>query len=403
MKKADTGPITLKVWVLSDEEVILRPVTDSYTQKNPRIKFEYIKNTPLNYRTRLETQIGSGSGPDIMRIHYSWIPMLKNNLTPAPSNVITSSQFRQAYFPIFQDSLIIDNQVMAMPTELDGIVMYYNENILKAANVLPPKTWEEFLSAARKMTVRNSSGQIQTSGAAMGATNNIEYWPEIVGTLFYQQPNARLDNPANKDGAEVLQFYTSFITDPRTKTWDQSLPSAAQMFTEERLAFYFGPSTKARDFKASNPNLNFKVAPMPQIAGKNIAWGSFWVYGVSARSAHPEESWLFLNFLSSSTGLRTVYQAQYQQTGMGKAFPRLDTAQLFATDPYLSTFINQAPSMKGWYLNSFTRDVGLNDEMITVYKGAIDGVLQGLDAQSTLQTATPAIQEILRKYNVPTN
>jgi ABC-type glycerol-3-phosphate transport system substrate-binding protein len=388
-------------WGLFDEEQTYQPLIDSYQLEHPNVKITYVKQSLINYRPRLQTQIRAGQGPDIFMIHSSWIPMFKGDITPAPSVIFSALTFSKDYYPVIKDNLVIDNQILGIPVEVDGLALYYNEDLLKFANVTPPKTWQQFLDGARKVTVKNQQGQIETAGTALGTTTNVDFWPEILGLLFLQQPDSNLASPGNKSGGDVLKFYTSFVTDPNNKTWDVTLPSSTQMFINGKLAFLFANSKKAEEIRMVNPNLNFKVIPVPQLPGGEVNWGGFWVYSV-ANKPNSTEAWLFLKYLSSAQSLQLLYQNQAQNQIIGRAFPRKDMADLLQNDTVLGAFISEAPTMKSWYLNSDAKDQGINDEIVNLYQNAVDGVVnKAADPQGVLQGMDTKIKSIIDKYTKP--
>lgn len=389
--------MNLVYWGLWEDETVLRPVIEAYEQSHPNVKITYTQQTILNYQSRLQTQLRAGQGPDIFKIHDSWLPMFTGDLAPAPLSVFTQTDFSKTFYPMAKETLVFGDKIYAVPLEVDGLELYYNEELLKSVSVLPPKTWQEFVDSAKKITVKNQQGEILTSGAALGTTANVDYWPEIIGMLFFQQPKASLTAPATDSGAEVLRFYTSFVTDPRSKTWDTTLPSSTQMFAQGKLAFYFAPARQAQVLKEINPNLQFKTTPVPQLPGTNVDWGEFWVESVSSRSTKQKEAWEFLKYLSSSPGLQLAYQQQSQKQ-IGRPFSRVDMADLLSTDPILGTFISRAPYYKGWYLNSGTQDGGINDEIIRAYKQAVDATLAGSNALDALRATGEAINQTLAKY-----
>ena len=396
--------VTLTVWGLWDEEAIINPVLEAYQKSYPNVKISYVKQSTLNYYPRLITQLRSGFGPDIFTIHNSWLPMMISDLVAAPSSVVSFNDFSKAFYPMAKESLTAQNKVYGLPMEVDGLVMYYNEEILRGVNASVPGDWREFAEVAKKVTVVSQEGQIQTAGAAMGATNNVDFWPEIIGLLYFQQPNADIASPNQGKGPEVIQFYTDFITDPRKKTWDSTLPTSTKMFTEGKLAFYFAPARIAQEIKTSNPNLQFKVAPVPQlpavpgVAEKKIVLGGFWAQAVSARSASSEEAWKFVKYLTTPRVLQVLYQQHLQARGLGRPFPRVEMASLISSHPIFGPVVTQAPYYKSWYLNSTTGDGGINDKIIDHFKGAIDGVLAGQEPKAMLYTTSVGINRVLNSY-----
>lgn len=396
----ENNQVNLIWWGLLDEEPVYKSLIENYQAEHPNVKITYVKQSGLNYRPRLQTQLRAGQGPDIFMVHSSWLPMLGGDLAASPETIFSANDFNKIYYPIAKDNLVIANKVYGVPIEVDGLAMYYNEDLLKFANVNVPKTWQQFLDGAKKITVKNQQGQIETAGAAMGATANVDFWPEILGLLFMQQPDANLAAPGNKSGGDVLKFYTSFIIDPQNKTWDVTLPSSTQMFIDGKLAFYFASSKKAAEIRKANPNLKFKVAPVPQLPGGEANWGGFWVYSVAAKTNFVE-SWQFLQYLQLPQSLQLLYQQQTQNEDVGRAFPKKDMAGFLTGDFVLGAYITEAPSMKGWYLNSDASDSGINDEVIVLYKDAVGKVLQGNDPQETLQGMDVRIKEIINKYTNP--
>lgn len=384
-KPKETGPINLTYWGFWDEEKI-RPAISEYIKLHPNIKISYTKQEKTFYRTRVQTQIREGSGPDIFEIRSSWLPMVFSDLAPAPGEILSLDEYSKSFYPVAKDTFTVNDQIYALPLSIDGLALFYNEDILKAAGVNSPKSWQDFLDASAKLTVKDG-GQIKTAGAALGTTNNIDFWPEILGLLILQQPGVNISSPSGAQAAEILKFYTSFVIDPRRKAWDQSLPSSTQAFAGGSLAFYFGTFEKIQEIKTLNPNLKFGIASVPQLPGGQTAWGSFWGEAVSRNSKHQKEAWAFVKFLTQKENILSL----------GVPPSRIDMAGS-VSDPILQAFISQGYLYKSWYLNSSISDSGINDEMVSSWKEAIDSVLQGQSPEGALQNLQPKVHGILAKY-----
>ena len=373
------GPITIKYFGFEDENEIL-PLLKEFEKLSPDVKVSYNRQSNTNYRTRMQTQIREGAGPDLFKIHSSWTEMFSGDLAPAPQDVFNLASYQNTFFPVAMDSFVRDNKIYGVPDAIDGLALYYNEEILSASGVPVPKNWQEFIDTAVRLTVKDSNGVIKTAGAALGTSSNIDYWSEVLGLLLLQQPGVDPGKPATAETAEVLKFYTGFVLDPARKTWDTTLLSSTVMFVQGNLAFYFAPSSEAPRITATNPNLKFKITPVPQLPGRNIAWANFWGTAVSAKSKHKSESWKLAKFLSD--------KEQEKQ-------------KIKASDPLLSVFVSQGPIYKSWYLVSGTFDAGVNDEMIKVWGEAVNAILSGTSPSSALQNIEPRVKDILGKYTGP--
>lgn len=404
-------PVTLELWGLWEDESLIKPIIDEYQGLHPNVTIHYSKNNQQNYRPRVQAQIDDNKGPDIYIIHNSWLPMFLTNsyMAPAPAEVISVNEFRQTYYPVARDSFIKDQKIYALPRGIDGLALYYNEDILKAANVPVPQTWDQFREAAYKTTVVDQQGTIKTAGAAMGVTNNVANWSDIIGLFFSQQADANIAkpgspskaNPNSYPGVEILRFYTSFASDPQKKTWDSSMEPSTQAFAAGRLAFYFAPSWRAYELRAANPQLNFKTAPVPQLSGGSTAWASFWGYTVSGKSQNQLEAWKFLKFLTSADSEKTLYKTASEVRLFGLPYSRTDLQKELINDPLVGAFVSQGPNYKSWYLTSDTYDAGLDTDIIKYYEDAVNATATGGDPKSALETADKGIEQVLARYNIP--
>lgn len=395
------GAATLTYWGLWEDDNLIRPLIEEYHKQNPLVTINYVRQSSLNYRTRVQTQIRAGTGPDVFMLHNSWTGMFAGDLAPAPLGVIGLSEFQTTFYPVAAESFIKNNQILGLPIETDGLALYLNEDILKGVGGVAPRTWQEFVDLATKTTVKDSSGQIKTAGAALGTTSNVDHWSDILGLLFLQQPGIDLTKPFSPAAAEVLKFYTGFVTDPRRKVWDANMPSSTQAFTQGRLAFYFAPSWRAQEIHQANPNLKFRVVPVPQLGSKQVGWASFWGGAVAAKSKNQTEAWKFLKFLTSKQAQTLAYTQASQVRLLGEPYARQDLAGAISNDPIVGAFVNQGAYYKTWYLCSSTQDVGINDEMIKYFEDGVNTTLQGTDPQTALQTVSKGVQQVLDKYTKP--
>ena len=399
-KPQPKGPVTLTYWGFWEEDNSIKALIDVFQTQNPNIQVKYAKQTLINYRTRVQTQIRSGVGPDVFLIHNSWLPMLESDLTEAPTAIFNISDYKSAFYPIAETNFIRNNKILAAPPQIDGLALYYNEEILNGVGGQPPKNWQEFIDLATKMTVKDSSG-IKTAGAALGATSNVDYWSDIIGLLLLQQPGVDLTNLATPQVSEILKFYTDFVIDPKRKTWDTTLPSSSSMFASGKLGFYFAPSNAVRDLRIVNPSLRFKVVAVPQLAGKSISWASYWADAVSKTSKNPEEAWKFVKFLTSEPAEKLFFEQAAQTRIVGEPYSLVSLGSEVVNDPILGAFVAQGPNYKSWYLASNTQDNGINDEMIKYFENGINAILQGSAIDTSLQTINGGVKQVLDKYTKP--
>lgn len=389
--------ITLTVYSLWENAELVKPVIEQYQAQRPNVKIDYRYQSSINYRSRVQAQIDAGQGPDIFLIHNTWLPIFTrgNYLAPIPSAVMSESDYDKIFYPVAKESFSKDGKIYAMPLEIDGISLFINEDMFAEAGVQPPTDWLTFTDTAVKLTKKDETGRITQAGAAIGATGNVDHWSDLIGLLFKQQAGADLEHPANQSGADVLRFYTNFVLDPNRKVWDMSLPPSTQSFASGRVAMYFGPSWRAHEIRLANPQLKFKTVPVPQLSRKTVGWATYWAYAVSAKSAHPDVAWEFVEYLTSAEVEKSLYQTASNARLFGQPYSRIDLGPELRDDPLVGSFVNQGPSYTYWYLASNTFDQDLNDKMIKYYEDALNATLGGADPLNALTTTEKGVQQVL--------
>lgn len=397
---AGNKEVTLTYWGLWENEAIIAGAIADFQAKNPKIKVQYLKQSPRQYRERLTAAINRGEGPDVFRFHNTWLPMIKDDLYPAPETIITAAEFGSSFYPVVVNDLVVDSTIYGLPLMIDGLGLYYNEDLFAAAGVSgPPSSWEELLALVPKIARPDGNG-FSTAAIALGTANNVEHFSDILATMMLQN-GADLTQPAAREAEEALIFYRKFATvsDP-VYTWNQTMDNSIYAFASGRVAMIMAPSWRVFDIKQINPNLRFKIAPIPQLPGSSTTWASYWVEGVSAKSKNKEAAWQFVKFLTSREEAVKLYSETSKTRLFGEPYARLDLADTLKDDPYVGAYLKQAPSAKSFPLASRTADNGLNDKLIKYLEDAVNSLDQGTAPAAALQTAAAGFNQVLSTYGV---
>lgn len=389
---------TLTYWGLWENDATLQTMLNNFQKQNPNIKIQYVKQSPRQYRERLQAAIARGEGPDVFEFHNTWVPMLRNELAPAPATVMTASEFGSTFYPVAAADLVGGSSVYGMPMMIDGLGLYYNTDLLSAAGVAPPTTWPELLDVVPKLTVRADT-QIQKSAIALGTTGNVENFSDIIA-LMMMQNGAKLVSPTGKEAEDTLTFYRKFSnpSDP-VYTWSDSMDNSVYAFGTGKVAMMIAPSWRVFDIKQINPSLNFKITGVPQLPGNTINWASYWVEGVSAKSKSTA-GWTFVKYLTSKDTLTTLYAEEAKARLFGEPYSRTDLAATLKDDPYLGAYVAEAPTAKSFPLASRTFDNGINDKLIQYVTDAVNAVGQGSAPTQALDTMSQGFAQVLGSYGL---
>lgn len=393
------GQVTLTYWGLWEDANVMSGVISDFERENPNIKVQYIKQDPKQYRNRLLTRINSDTGPDIFRFHNTWYPMLSQVLLPIPQDTISKEEFIRNYYPVAQGDLIKNGAIYGLPLEIDTLSLFVNTSLSQAAGLSVPVTWNDFINNARAMTVKDENGKIKTAGAAIGTYENITHAPDILSLLFLQNGVDFNNIEGSSDRIQgTLSFYTSFATD-ENNVWDATLDPSILAFSKGNLGMFFGYSWDYFTIKQLNPNISFQVVSVPQLPGQNTTLASYWAEGVSLKSKHQKEAFLFIKFLAKKDTATKLYQSEANTRLFGEPYSRIDLADSLKTNPDIYTFVAQAQSAKSSIFVDSTFDEGLNQEANSYLETAVNTVIENNGSTiNAFETFSKGIAQVLQKY-----
>jgi len=255
-----------------------------------------------------------------------------------------------------------------------------------------PRTWDDVLEQARRLTKVTSSGDIERSGFALGRAQNVEHSFEILSALFLQQQGIAFDRQTKRialgDRArDALAFYTSFA-DPRSRnfSWTGRMPNSIDAFAEERVAMVIGFARDLKRLRAKNPHLAIGVAALPQLkdARTPVTYGGYLFLAVSKLSPNAVRAWQFI--LASTAPEEALRYAQ------NAALPpaRRDIIALGAPQDEFDPSYRQTLFAKNWQVPDERSVRGLFQESIESVSSGVAEPTQAINRlQQRLQQLLP--------------
>ncbi len=390
----------LSYWGLWEPSEAFQAVLDDFSEENPGVIVEYTQRNYKEYRERLQSQIAGGNGPDLFRFHATWTPMLRAELATMPQSVMSAQEYQEAFYPAAADQLQIDGQIVGIPLMYDGLTLYYNTEMFNTAQVQPPNTWSEMRTIARQLTVRDSDGSIQRAGAALGNASNVDHFSDVIGLLMLQN-GADPRDPTSQAAKDAMQFYTNFVKEDGV--WSPALPDSTVAFARGEVAMMFGPSWRAHQVLAINPNIEFATTAVPKLSDAEIGWATYWAEGVNDRSENKRMAWELLKYLSTPEVQQRLYSEQSELRAFGEPYSQTSLREDLVDTQYVGGVLEDAPNAQGWYLAGSTHDNGVNDQLIQYYRDAVNSVLsEGQDVDDVMSTVARGTQQVLRQYGIET-
>ena len=393
--------VTLTYWGLFESQEVMEPLISDYQESHPNVTIDYqLQSYPTfsRYKKTLYGRLEQAGGPDIMRVHATWVPQFANYLSPLPSSVMSLQQFGETFYPVALDTCQFQGSIYGLPLMYDGLALLYNKDLFKEAAISsPPGTWREFRDIAVKLTQWKGGDpkeRILQAGAAIGASSNITYASDILGLMLSQSEVAVPAQLSSRAAEDVFTFYTNFVLEDRV--WDESLASEISAFLAGKVGMIFVPSWEIVRLKRQSPDFSWGVVGVPQVPKlegglTNTGWANFWVETVSASSPHPEEAWEFLKFLSERSSQEMLFDTAVQMRGGAFSYSRQDMGAVLSGDKNLSSVIQWAATSKMNPINSCSG----NTDYEAAITDAVSGVLSGKRVGIALKAAESTLSSLV--------
>jgi len=126
-----------------------------------KVELQYIPNTEYMNGSKLQTAFASGQGPDIFIISPGDFLRYYNGGVLVDLTPYMEEAARKDFFPNVMETRIVDDKIYGLPMEVEPMAMYYSVKAFKEAGLSEtdiPKTWDQFLELARKLTKGNRFG-----------------------------------------------------------------------------------------------------------------------------------------------------------------------------------------------------------------------------------------------------
>jgi multiple sugar transport system substrate-binding protein len=177
-----------------------------------KVELVYVPNNAYMDGTKLPTAFASGSGPDLFIIspgdflrYYNGGVLL--DLTP-----FMEQAARDDFFPSVIANRMVDGKIYGLPYEVEPMAMYYSVDAFNEIGLTDkdvPKTWDELLSVAKKLTNAKRYGVLFETSP--GYYQNFTWYPflwEAGGDFQTKEGKSAFNSPAT---VQALKFWQDSI------------------------------------------------------------------------------------------------------------------------------------------------------------------------------------------------
>lgn len=274
-------PQVVKFWYHFDNpEVAINPLIQKFESENPGIKIVAERVDWGSYYQKLVTAVAAGTPPDVSQVKLWWQPQLveMGALEPLDPYLAKWVGKSDVYDSVWQLTKHSDGKQYLMPLQMVVLYMYYRVDMFKELGLSVPKTRDEFLEVAKKLTRdTNGDGTPDVYGFGIrGARGGHDWWGTFVlssGAKFFDAAGkSGLTTKAAVDANQwFIDLYRVHKVSPPTTPTDGFQEIIANM-KSGKTAMTIHHIGSAKDMEAA---LGDKISAAPVPKGTTGAWTSF--------------------------------------------------------------------------------------------------------------------------------
>ena len=371
------------------ETALIEENIANFEEQNPGITVT-VDTVPLEQlRTILQTQLRSGSGPDVFR--YDTGPGYAGALNDAGLLYSLTEAYEENDWPVYefaQERVTFDDEIVGVPDELETIGVFYNQGLFEQYGVAEPESVSDLIDAAQTL---------QENGVIPFAFGNQEGWPAghilsmaLSSAIGPEGVRELLAGERSWDSPEVVDALELVFGQFRTEGFYPESTNALN-YDDATALFYSGQAAMVPTGTWLIPDLeanaDFEVGffPFPAVDSAGVFTGGIGEgIFVSASAQDPEAAVQFVDYLVSEESGRF----EIEQLQLIPAFP-VDTGNI-ETGELLSRVLERTEEFaSGSGELGENIDVNMSD---TFNKAMSDGIQAMLDGSLTAEELAAQLQ-----------
>ena len=214
----DGGTLTYWSWTPSAKDQVA-----AFEKAYPKVKVKLVNaGTGADQYTKLQNTIKAGSGaPDVAQVEYYALPQFALSDSLLDLSSYGFGDLKDKFAASTWSSVDMDGKIYGLPQDSGPMALFYNKAVFDKYGISVPKTWDEYVAAAKKLHTADPDAYIAADSGDAGFTTSMI--AQAGGTPFTTK------------GDKVTINLEDAGTKKWTKTWDQ-LVEQGQGWTVQRRA-----------------------------------------------------------------------------------------------------------------------------------------------------------------------
>lgn len=339
--KEPTKPVTItfESWVGSDPT--MKKFAADFHKLHPNITISFQNVSSDSASQKLTTQIAGNNPPDVAYVDASATSdFASRGALVNLDNYIKRSKVVKLsdYVKAFKDFESWNGHMWGLPIDGESTGLFYRTDLFKAAGISsPPKTWAEFMTDVKKLTIPAK----KQYGYEVFAPESAYYWYpwlyQAGGDLLGPNNKILFTSPAAKKAAN---FYVNLANYSPKDYLNSNSYDGRTAFAQGKVAMYMAGSWLAGTLHSEHPGIDKKwsTAPLPSgpagckttIAGDSLI--------MLNGTKNPDAAWLWMEYLQKPGNLATWTYKSPGGTELPPLNSELNSPDLAKTKPVLKGF-----------------------------------------------------------------
>ena len=366
-----------------------------FMEENPDIEVDY-QVIPADFDTKLRTALAAGTGPDLFAQWNGDIGTFyaEEAISPVAFEAIGFDS-QQAFLDLYvapENTLqgaMFEGKLYGIPNELSIYGCYANKKLFEEAGLDVeqdfPKTWEEMLTVAEKLTKRDADGKLIQRGFDFSWSLSIWMFLEY-GAMVRQLGGSELEL-TTPEAEKAMQYWVDWANKHQLGG-PAYFGSQLDDFLAENLVIECDLGSWARP-QVIEAGIDYVVKPVP-IWENAVNQNHFDIYAyfhmVNARS-DPEvqkAAWKLAAYLDS-------FPAEYlDATGLLQARKEVLESAVYQETPFIDVFLDQMTT--SMYSPRIPRFIEAADVLM---RARDRSVVEGMPVKESLEIAQKEMDEVL--------
>ncbi|WP_208559980.1 ABC transporter substrate-binding protein [Marinilactibacillus kalidii] len=307
------GRTTLEFWSFwgsGARRETIEEIIEEYNASQDDVTVEHVYQPWGDIWTKSLAAIAGGNAPDVIVQDINSVKQrAEAQQATNLQDYLDEDDISGDFYPQLWDTVLYEEEAYALPFNTDTQVLFYNKTAFEEAGLdpeMPPETWDELEEMARQLD-QGSEGNWEQIGFYPRWNIGVDVWALNADggeAWFDSNGEVAINTPEKVEALEWMLDWQDYYGRDTINQYEAEFGSGVSdpfisglvSMRGQNINYYTNLVENAPD------DFEFGVAPLPEKeeGSGHWSWGGGFVLEVPENTDHPEESYDFMKYLSST-------------------------------------------------------------------------------------------------------